>query len=41
MTFIWASTSIKEYNITMLLKIQKSKNDEPQTQFSQLNQQTL
>jgi len=39
--FIWASISIKRWNITMLIKIQKSKKDESQSQFSQLKQQTL
>ena len=37
--FYRASTSIKQYNIIMLFKIKNSKNDEPQSQFFQLNQQ--
>ena len=41
MNFTWASISIKGYNIAMLFKIQKSKKDEPQSQFSQLNQQVF
>jgi len=31
----------QKYNIIMLFKIKKSKNDEPQSPFSQLNQTTL
>ena len=38
---LWASKSIKGHNIVMLIKIQKSEKDEPQSIFSQLKQQTI
>ena len=41
MIFVRASISIKGYNIVKLMKIQKSEEDEPQSLFSQLKQQTL
>jgi len=41
MIFIWASLSIKEHNIVIIIKIQKSERDEAQTLFLQLKQETL
>jgi len=41
MIFIRTSISIKGYNIVMLIKIQKSEKDEPQSLFFQLKQQTF
>ena len=41
MIFIRASISVKEHNIVMIIKIQKSEKDEPQSLFFQLKQQTL
>ena len=41
MIFIRTSISIKGHNIVMLIKIQKSEKDEPQSLFFQLKQQTL
>jgi len=41
MIFIRGSISIKEHNFIMLIKIQKSEKDEPQSLFFQLKKQTL
>jgi len=39
MMFIRESISIKEHNIVMLIKIQKSEKDETESLFFQLKQQ--